>query len=571
MKDPATLEAAYNDAAGVTASFTRNLFARMNRDLGTALDLDAIEHVAWYNARRERIDIYARFTRPAMIELPEFGRRFHLAAGEMVLTEISRKFRAVRDRRRVGRAPRLRRRRDVRRTRIGVRPAPAAPPPRRRPVPPRAWSRSGGSTEARARTLELVGRSHEAQLTRQHSPLMSPIVWDLGHIANFEEQWVRRAHAAHERRDDDARRRDHLYDAVAHPRAIARRLPLLDRAACLRYLDDARRHTLDVLARGAFPDDDPLLAGGFMHAHAGAARSAAQRDDAADDPARRRSRLRAAAGDAIRAAPSLPVDESAETIVPAGSFVMGTDDRARLRQRAPAHTRCRPGAPDRRAPVTNGAFLRFIDDGGYRRRELWSEDGWPWLRESGVRTPGAVAAGRRRRVARAGVRPRGAPRPRPAGDPRLAGTKPTPTRAGRANACRPRSSGRRPPRGISSSAPRAAIRGATRRPARSAPTLDQRTFAPAAVGAYPRGASYFGCQQMLGDVWEWTASSFEPYPGFRAFPYPEYSAIHFGSGYKVLRGGSWATQPLVARNTFRNWDLPQRRQIFAGFRCARDA
>jgi iron(II)-dependent oxidoreductase len=100
--------------------------------------------------------------------------------------------------------------------------------------------------------------------------------------------------------------------------------------------------------------------------------------------------------------------------------------------------------------------------------------------------------------------------------------------------------------------------------------LDQRTFAPAAVGAYPRGRSYFGCHQMLGCVWEWTASDFEPYPGFEAFPYPEYSAIHFGRGYKVLRGGSWATQPLVARNTFRNWDLPERRQIFAGFRCASD-
>ena len=100
--------------------------------------------------------------------------------------------------------------------------------------------------------------------------------------------------------------------------------------------------------------------------------------------------------------------------------------------------------------------------------------------------------------------------------------------------------------------------------------LDQRCFAPAAAGAFPQGSSYYGCQQMLGCVWEWTESDFEPYPGFEAFPYPEYSAIHFGRGYKVLRGGSWATQPLVARNTFRNWDLPQRRQIFAGFRCAAD-
>jgi iron(II)-dependent oxidoreductase len=78
-------------------------------------------------------------------------------------------------------------------------------------------------------------------------------------------------------------------------------------------------------------------------------------------------------------------------------------------------------------------------------------------------------------------------------------------------------------------------------------------------------------EQLIGDVWEWTASYFEPYPGFRAFPYPEYSAVFFGSDYRVLRGGSWAVAPDAVRNTFRNWDYPIRRQIFAGFRCARDA
>src|SRR5690606_10110361 len=80
-------------AAGVSAGFTKNLFARMNRDLGTTLDVDAIEHVAFWNETRERIDIYARFTRAQTLELPEHGRRFRLGAGEMVLVEVSRKFR----------------------------------------------------------------------------------------------------------------------------------------------------------------------------------------------------------------------------------------------------------------------------------------------------------------------------------------------------------------------------------------------------------------------------------------------------------------------------------------------
>ena len=76
---------------------------------------------------------------------------------------------------------------------------------------------------------------------------------------------------------------------------------------------------------------------------------------------------------------------------------------------------------------------------------------------------------------------------------------------------------------------------------------------------------------MTGDVWEWTSSYFVAYPGFEAFPYREYSEIFFGSDYRVLRGGSWATRPAVARGNFRNWDYPIRRQIFAGFRCAADA
>ena len=100
--------------------------------------------------------------------------------------------------------------------------------------------------------------------------------------------------------------------------------------------------------------------------------------------------------------------------------------------------------------------------------------------------------------------------------------------------------------------------------------LDQLAFGCAPAGAYGDGASGCGAVQMLGDVWEWTASAFEPYPGFEAFPYPEYSEVFFGDEYRVLRGGAWATRRNVIRTTFRNWDLPERRQIFAGIRCARD-
>ena len=126
--------------------------------------------------------------------------------------------------------------------------------------------------------------------------------------------------------------------------------------------------------------------------------------------------------------------------------------------------------------------------------------------------------------------------------------------------------------GRQAAAHRARVGG--RRPAGADPeraNLDQLAFGCAAAGAYADAPSDCGAVQMLGDVWEWTSSDFTAYPGFRAFPYREYSEVFFGDTYKVLRGGAWATRRNVIRRSFRNWDLPERRQIFAGVRCARDA
>jgi iron(II)-dependent oxidoreductase len=101
--------------------------------------------------------------------------------------------------------------------------------------------------------------------------------------------------------------------------------------------------------------------------------------------------------------------------------------------------------------------------------------------------------------------------------------------------------------------------------------LDQLSFGCAPVGSIEGDRADCGAVQMLGDVWEWTSSDFTAYPGFEAFPYREYSEVFFGDSYKVLRGGSWATRRNVIRPSFRNWDLPKRRQLFAGVRCAKDA
>lgn len=93
VKDPRLIEAAYNDAAGVSAEFTRNIFVRMNRELGSGIDLSAVEHVARFDAAEEQVVIGARFLRQQMVRIAPLGRKYTICAGETVETEISRKFR----------------------------------------------------------------------------------------------------------------------------------------------------------------------------------------------------------------------------------------------------------------------------------------------------------------------------------------------------------------------------------------------------------------------------------------------------------------------------------------------
>jgi iron(II)-dependent oxidoreductase len=219
-----------------------------------------------------------------------------------------------------------------------------------------------------------------------------------------------------------------------------------------------------------------------------------------------------------------------------------------------------------RLPVTNGDFAEFVRDGGYTRPQLWHGAGWEWRTREGVERPLYWRAdGSERRFDRiADIDPA-----RPVmhvswyeadAFARWAGKRlPTEAEWEKAAAWGPYASGpHRQPWGDDP-------------PTHELANLDQTAFGPAPAGGYPDGASAYGVLGMAGDAWEWTASDFTGYPGFRAYPYREYSELFFGTEYRVLRGGSWATRFRVIRNTMRNWDFPQRRQIFAGFRCARDA
>ena len=254
--------------------------------------------------------------------------------------------------------------------------------------------------------------------------------------------------------------------------------------------------------------------------------------------------------------------------VPGGPFEMGAPARGfAYDNERPRHASAVGPFLIDRVPVTNGGMLEFIEDGGYCRPELWGDAGWAWRTREGVgHAPLLGAPGQRLRGAflRAGA----ATRRHAPGVPRVvARGRRLRALGGQAAADGDRmGEGRR-------LGPRGRRQPATALGRRGPPTNGSRTWASSAsaappAGAYSGGESACGMRQAAGDVWEWTASGFDGYPGFRAFPYREYSEEFFGGPYRVLRGGSWATQPDAVSNTFRNWDHPERRQIFAGFRCA---
>jgi len=210
-----------------------------------------------------------------------------------------------------------------------------------------------------------------------------------------------------------------------------------------------------------------------------------------------------------------------------------------------------------------------MEDGGYARRELWSDAGWGWLQEAGEVAPKYWSREDGIWRVRCMDRVTDAGRSRPVchvcwfeadAYARWAGKRlPSEIEWEAAASWNPDTgSASKYPWGDEEPGPLHA-------------NLDQLAFGIAPVGAFPANLSPVGCYGMIGDVWEWTSSDFTGWPGFTAFPYREYSETFFGPEYKVLRGGSWATRTGAVRNTFRNWDYPIRRQIFSGFRCARDA
>jgi gamma-glutamyl hercynylcysteine S-oxide synthase len=351
-------------------------------------------------------------------------------------------------------------------------------------------------TQVRDRTFALVAHLDDADLERQIDPIMSPLVWDLGHIAAYEDLWLVHRYAGEPLLHPELAAR---YDAFETPRGVRGEIELLDVPGALRYLGDVRERTLDALERLG---PDPVV-------HDMVARHELQHTETMRQAMRLGGLL--APGE-----PRLyPLSEPDDWLdVPAGRFAMGAPDGVfSYDNERPCHDVDVPAFRIARRPVTNATWLSFTEGGGYQRREWWSDEGWAWKEDYDI-------------------------------------THCPDSETGHPDA-----------------------------PVCHVSWFEADAFARSSGARLPTEAEWErvatwtqGTDDLLGvgQVWEWTSSWFDGYPGFVAHPYREYSEVFFGRSYRVLRGGSWATDPRVATTTFRNWDLPQRRQIFAGVRLACD-
>lgn len=417
---------------------------------------------------------------------------------------------------------------------------------------------------ARGRTLTLNGFD-DAELTRQHSPLMSPLVWDLAHVGQQEDLWLLRG--GDSRRDGVLPRpADRLYDAFRSTRAERAGMPLLPPARARSLIATVRDRALERLERAG--DLSPSARFPFaLFPFAMVAQHEQQHVETMYATHQLRSGDPLLGPGAPRPPGRPPARDS--VLVPGGEFVLGVDPLTEpwsLDNERPAHVVDLPAFRIAAVPVTNADWQRFVGDRGYTTRAWWSDRGWAHrVRHSLVRPQFWRGDGSRQRF--------GLIEDIPPEEPvqhvcwfeaeayaRWAGARlPTELEWEKACAWDP-AAGRRRRWPWGDSAPTDALAN-----------LGGAALRPAEAGAYPAGASAYGVEQLIGEVWEWTSSDFLPWPGFTPMLYADYSAPFFGGDYKVLRGGSWATAASTVRPSFRNWDLPVRRQIFCGVRLAWDA
>lgn len=389
---------------------------------------------------------------------------------------------------------------------------------------------------------------------------MSPIIWDLGHIAHFEDLWLTQNLDG----KIEFSEMPGLYNPFEHPRATRAALPLPTLAEMTARMAEIRGRVLDRLNALQFDENNPLLKGALIY------HMVLQHEYQHNETILQTLQLKL--GQPYHPAKRFTLPAAGKSPggmagFPGGTVTIGTNDaRWSYDNERPCHEIILEPFRIDVHPVTNADFTHFIAEGGYEEPRHWSPAGREWLASTGTRAPKYWRrdgdAWLQRSMDHEGIV-----------DP----NRPV------CHVCYYEAEafaawvGKRLPTEFEWEAAASWSTAGARDypwgdavPTRQDANVDQLSFQTAPVGAYPRNVSPLGCYGMIGDVWEWTSSEIRGYPGFASYPYKEYSEEFFGPDYRILRGGSWATRPHAIRNTFRNWDYPIRRQIFSGFRCASD-
>jgi gamma-glutamyl hercynylcysteine S-oxide synthase len=424
----------------------------------------------------------------------------------------------------------------------------------------------------RERTLALFDLAREEDLHESPGFGFRPIIWHLAHIGVFEAYWLVQKLKGEGAPDE---RYERIFDPINTPREESKNLP--SRREMEDYLKRVRERTLRHLDETKFDESDPLLRDGYvfrlvleheqqhqetlaylfqlLNPSKKTRPVATQFSDKSDR----------VTSDAFAAELSAPKGEMIS--VAEGAFMMGAaDDAFAYDNERPLHTVHVPAFKIDKLLTTNEEYAHFINEGGYKRREWWSDEGWEWREREDWRAPlyWTQQSGQWRVQ-------------RMFDESLMMGQHPVVGVSWYEAEAYARFMNKRLPTEAEweKAASWDAMRERKRRfswgdtePSRAVCNFDYHFWGTTPVGSFPEGASAYGCLDMTGNVWEWTSSPFLGYPNFKAYPYPEYSETWFDGDHRVLKGGSWATQASTLRISFRNFFRRHFRIAFAGIRCA---
>ncbi|HYE65145.1 MAG TPA: SUMF1/EgtB/PvdO family nonheme iron enzyme [Pyrinomonadaceae bacterium] len=419
---------------------------------------------------------------------------------------------------------------------------------------------------ARADTLKLFDLAGEEDLHQSPGYGFRPVIWHLAHIGVFEAYWILQRLRGENAPDE---RYERIFDPISTPREESKNLP--SRSEMEKYLALVRGRVLRALDEARFDDSDPLLRNAYIF-HLVLEHEYQHQETLAYllhllDPAKKTGPQRDGAH--VFSASAQPAPPHDMLNIPEGHFEMGSRwDTFAYDNELPSHTVHLPAFKIDRLLTTNEEYARFIEEGGYGRRQWWSDEGWAWREREGWQCPlswrrDGDGWSVRKMFAEGLMEPR----------------HPVTGVSWYEAEAYARFAGKRLP--AEAEWEKAASWDAARERKRRFAWGDQSPdpahcnfgyhfWGTTPVGSFPEGASHYGCLDMTGNVWEWTGDAFAGYEGFKAFPYPEYSELWFDGDHRVLKGGSWATRAPILRTSFRNFFRRHFRIAFAGIRCAAD-